>query len=124
MNDVVLGELGAIKADSKSEFVFPSTKRDGIALVDVKRAFRSACKDAGIENLHFHDLRHTTGTRLGELGVDPFTIADVLGHSDVRMTSLYTHATDRARREAVTALAQYDETVCHNIVTMKRKETA
>src|SRR5262249_40091001 len=107
------------------EFVFPSTKKPGSPMVDVKKAFRSAREGAGLENFRFHDLRHTTGTRLGELGVDPFTIADVLGHSDLRMTARYTHATDRARREAVKGLAQYsDEAICHNVVTMKRKESA
>jgi hypothetical protein len=33
------------------------------------------------------DWNNGTGTRLGKLGVDPFTLANVLGHSDLRMTA-------------------------------------
>src|SRR5262249_16957896 len=33
---------------------------------DIKRGFASACEDAGIEDLRFHDLRHVATTRLVE----------------------------------------------------------
>lgn len=116
MNDVVRNELLDLKAESGgSEFVFVSV-RTGKALGWIKRAFSTACVEAGIENLHFHDLRHTTGTRLGADGVDPFTIAQILGHSDLRMTARYTHATDHNIRKAVEGLAKYSQSGkdCHN----------
>jgi len=37
-------------------------------------------------------------------GADPFTLAAILGHSDIRMTARYTHATDEAKRRAVDKL--------------------
>jgi integrase len=51
-------------------------------------------KDAGIENLRFHDLRHTAGTRLAEAGADAFTIKDILGHASIQTSAIYIHATD------------------------------
>ena len=39
-----------------------------------------------IEGLIWKDLRATFGTRLAEAGCDAFTIAQLLGHSDVRVT--------------------------------------
>ena len=71
---------------------------------DVKHAFRTACQLVGIENLHWHDLRHTFGTRLAEAGCSEATIADLMGHSDPQTTRRYTHATDRAKRAAVEAV--------------------
>ena len=59
---------------------------------------------AGIPDFRFHDLRHTAATRMADNGADVFTIAAILGHSDIRMTSRYTHATDRARKAAVESL--------------------
>ena len=50
---------------------------------------------------HFHDLRHTAATRMADAGTDAFTLAKILGHSDIRMTARYTHATDLAIRRAV-----------------------
>jgi len=71
--------------------------------VDVKKAFQSACRKAGIHGLVWHDLRATFGTRLGEAGFDAFTIAALLGHSNVRTTQRYVRATERNKREAVNA---------------------
>ncbi len=40
-----------------------------------------------------HSLRHTFGTRLGEEGVDVFTLMRIMGHSTVEMTKRYVHPT-------------------------------
>ena len=69
----------------------------------MKRAFRSACAIADIHGLVWHDLRATFGTKLGEAGFDAFTIAALLGHSNVRTTQRYVRATERNKREAVQA---------------------
>jgi len=64
-----------------------------------------AVKAAGLVDFRFHDLRHTAATRMADAGADAFTLAAILAHSDIRMTSRYTHATDEARRRAVETLA-------------------
>ncbi len=87
----------------ESEFVFPSPRTDQ-PLTDVKKGFKKARENAGIRNFRFHDLRHTTATRLAENGVDAFTIAEILGHSDLRMTKRYTHSTSKSKRQAINSL--------------------
>lgn len=62
---------------------------------------------AEIEDFRFHDLRHTAATRMAELGVDPFTISAILGHTNVQMTAKYAHATGEGTRRAVEALSDY-----------------
>lgn len=84
----------------RGELVFPSP-RTGERLIEIKRSFGRAMREAGIEDLRFHDLRHTAATRMADSGADAFTLMKILGHSDIRMTSRYTHATDSAIRKAV-----------------------
>lgn len=83
--------------------MFMSPKTGG-RLTDVKKAFQSACRKAGIHGLVWHDLRATFGTRLGEAGFDAFTIAALMGHNNVRTTQRYVRATERNKREAVKAV--------------------
>jgi hypothetical protein len=40
----------------------------GKAITDVKHSFTSAVRAAGIEDLTYHDLKHTFGTRLAASG--------------------------------------------------------
>jgi integrase len=108
MNQLVSDALDELKekADKDVPLMFPSLKTGG-RIIDIKKGFAKACREAGIINLHFHDLRHTTATRLGEDGVDLSTIAEFLGHTDLRMTARYTHATDRNLRAAAESLADH-----------------
>jgi len=50
---------------------------------NIKKAFVSACGDAGIEGLVWHDLRATFGTRLGEAGFNAYDIAKLMGHANI-----------------------------------------
>jgi integrase len=59
--------LGDLKP--KSEYVFPSPKTGG-KLDNIKRSFRRAVTEAGIEDFRFHDLRHTAATRMADAGAD------------------------------------------------------
>jgi integrase len=89
-----------------SQYVFPSPKKSERRVNDVGRQFERAVKKAKIVDFHFHDLRHTAATRMADAGADPFTLAAILGHSDIRMTARYTHATDEAKRRAVDRLVK------------------
>jgi integrase len=89
-----------------SEYVFPSPKNEKRRVNDVGRQFERAVKNAKIADFHFHDLRHTAATRMADAGADPSTLAAILGHSDIRMTARYTHATDQAKRRAVDNLVK------------------
>ncbi len=100
------------------DYVFPSPVTGG-RLDNIKRSFTRAMKEAGIIDLHFHDLRHTAATRMADSGADAFTLMKILGHSDIRMTARYTHATDSAIRRAVERL-DTKEHFGHVLVTEKK----
>lgn len=61
-------------------------------------------KRAGIENLRFHDLRHTVGTRLAKANVPVNIIQSILGHTDVRTTMQYIHCANTQLIEAMNLL--------------------
>jgi integrase len=52
-------------------------------------AFRRACKELGIRNLRFHDLRHEGTSRLFEAGLSLPEVALITGHKDWKMLKRY-----------------------------------
>jgi integrase len=54
-------------------------------------AFQRACKELGIPDLHFHDLRHEATSRLFEAGLSIEKVALVTGHKDWKMLRRYTN---------------------------------
>jgi len=90
---------------SDSEYVFVNSKTKK-PLTDVKRVFSTALRRAKIEDFHFHDLRHTCATRLGDRGATAFEIAQIMGWSDIRMAMRYTHATGDGLRRAMQLLTE------------------
>jgi integrase len=64
---------------------------EGGYLHNFNRYWYGALKRASIENLHFHDLRHTFATRYMEAGGNLFTLQKLLGHKTAAMVQRYTH---------------------------------
>jgi integrase len=66
-----------------------------------KKSFLAARKEAGIQDLRFHDLRHTAITRMIEAGMQPAEVMRVSGHTTPAMMWRYLNAhADTARRAA------------------------
>ena len=61
----------------------------------------TCCKNAGVSNLRFHDLRHEGASRLLEVGWPLQHVQKMLGHADARTTSIYTNATASHLRDSM-----------------------
>lgn len=70
----------------------------------LERAFSKCVKKVSIADLHFHDLRHTFGTRLSQNGVDALTIKALMGHKTLLMTDRYVHHNIESLRPAIERL--------------------
>jgi integrase len=87
---------------SGSNLVFPSPK-NGKQGTSIKKALHAACDRAKIPRLGSRDARRTFGTRLHELRYDDSTVAQLLGHRDLRSVHRYKRGTE-IKRAAVNDL--------------------
>lgn len=73
----------------------------GVTAERVSVAFRRTCRTLGIADFRFHDLRHTAASWLRMSGTDFHTVAQLLGHKDLRMASRYQHFSPSFLADAV-----------------------
>jgi integrase len=72
--------------------VFTSPIGTALDSRNVTREFHVLLEAAGLPSIRFHDLRHTAATLLLAQGVDPRTIMETLGHSQISLTlNTYSH---------------------------------
>ena len=79
----------------ESPFVFPSFHDPAKPHHDTLGLWYRARKQAGIEDVRMHDLRHTFASQAVARGVPLATVAKLLGHADAGMTFRYAHVGDR-----------------------------
>lgn len=68
---------------------------------DFRHGFWEACKLAGLEDVTFHTLRHTSCSRLAQAGVDILAIAEHAGHRSLSMTRRYSHLCIKGRADTI-----------------------
>lgn len=68
----------------------------GERIARIAKGWTAGCERAGIEGLHFHDLRPEFGLRLHERGVPLSSIQAALDHSNIVITSRYLRIEEEA----------------------------
>jgi len=92
-------------------YMFPSPVTGTMYHPDTAaRIHHKLLKDAGIEHVRFHDLRHTFATLALQNGVDIKTLSGMLGHYSSGFTlDTYTHVTDKMQQEAAEKMGSFME---------------
>lgn len=81
----------------ESEYVFYDLPTEPA----MNRALKTWAKNAGIaKKVTLHTARHTYGTLLTSKGVDVYTTAELMTHSNINMTKIYAKVTGERKREA------------------------
>ena len=103
------------------QFVFPSgnlatdpadgvTRRHHVYPDTLGRAVKRAVARAGIiKPVSCHTLRHSFATHLLERGYDIRTVQELLGHSDVSTTMIYTHVMNKGARGVKSPLDRLEQ---------------
>ena len=89
-----------------SPWVFPSVTDPSRPRAREPGLWHAVRREAGIEDVRLHDLRHTVASQAAMNGVPLPVIARLLGHSDVRMTVRYAHVGDREIEAAAERVGQ------------------
>lgn len=88
-----------------NNIVFSTKRGKYLSASYVRNKFKEILIDNDITDRKFHDLRHTYATRLFELGENPKTVQEFLGHSKVSMTlDTYTHVLEGMKKKATSKL--------------------
>ncbi len=88
-----------------SPALFLSRRGERISTSQVRRMVKAAAAEAGIaKNVSPHKLRHSFATLLLERGVNIRVVQELLGHSSLETTQIYTHVAKGPKQEAIDAL--------------------
>lgn len=92
VSKVLCGELEEFcKYKKDNDFIFVNKRGDPISARSVQMIIEKARLKANIsKDVHIHSLRHSFATHLLEAGVDIRKIQELLGHSDLSTTQIYT----------------------------------
>jgi integrase len=93
-------------------YVFPG-RRFGEPLVGLNKQLLRVQAEAGVERFRVYDLRHSAATGALASGVDLRAVQSLLGHTDIRTTQGYLHASASRKRAAAEGAAAFGAKVIH-----------
>jgi integrase len=100
----VVEAINARPARLDTTLLFPSPT-DPSRAVDLRSAWETALRRAGIEDFRWHDLRHSAASYLAMSGASLAEIAAVLGHKTLAMVARYSHLSEEATATASRKIA-------------------
>ena len=85
-----------LKVGKNTDFIFLNSRGGSLTRQAVWQIIKHYCKLAGIQkNVTPHTLRHTFATHLLENGADLRVVQEILGHSDISTTQIYTNLSQK-----------------------------
>ena len=106
--------LMKLQRHEKEDHVF---QRDGKVYQDIRWPFHKGRKDAGLDWVRVHDLRHFRATQWIMQGVDLLTVKELLGHATIKTTERYLHFVASHARESLARVERLEREI------LKREES-
>jgi len=103
MTDELIELLRDLQSQNFSEWVFPG-RDPGKHLTDLKKSWTAILREAEIDGVRLHDIRHTIISDLAN-NTDLATAAAIAGHKTIRATAIYVHARSESIKHALSAAA-------------------
>lgn len=91
---MLLQERAKVRSLNDDRIFPPTLKAKKSDCLDLNRPWREALKKSGIQDFHWHDLRHTAASYLAMSGVSLVEISKILGHRTMQMVSRYSHLSE------------------------------
>jgi integrase len=98
LNAAVIGALARTPPNARKGAVFTEPNR--------RKRWEAARTAAGLDDIRFHDLRHTFASWARLAGADIADVKEALHHSDISMTMRYAHITPETHRTAFDAVGE------------------
>ena len=120
LDDATIQVLKNWRLEQKKQFFKNGVKSTNIVITNIKGSyldfayFRDELKKFlsthNLKQFSVHSLRHTHASLLFEAGIEPKTISDRLGHSNIQTTlNMYTHLNDKQRSDVADRLLKFLE---------------
>lgn len=90
-----------VKSKHPDDFMFPAINESESGYLCRKQVWLYFKKNGGVNP---HKLRHTFVTDLVDQGTPIHVVREMVGHSDIRVTQMYVHASEQRKREAAAKL--------------------
>lgn len=85
-------------------YLFPSKNKN--KPLELRRAFRTAIRPAGLKDFRGHDCRHSYATAMLAQGMSLGEIGQLLGHHSISQTRRYAHLVESRSIDAVTKMSE------------------
>jgi integrase len=106
LNQKARGVISGLRREA--EFVFSARSGGRLNSDSVSKRFKRCARKAGLpEWVHFHSMRHTGASWLIQSNVPLAYVKEILGHSSVTTTMIYSHAATDHLRESLLRLDTY-----------------
>lgn len=120
LNELARKALIAVRKHLNSPYIFCGP--NGKPYTNVRRSFFTALKKCGINDFHFHDLRHTFASQLVMAGIDLNTVRDLMGHKSIEMTLRYAHLSPDHKKRAIEIFGRRMDTIWTPAVKVEADE--
>lgn len=91
VKNVLYEYMSVYKPASTNMPLFPNRKGGVMNVSYASQVMKKILTAIGYPNAHPHDIRHSRATNLLKAGVDPVTVARILGHANLSSTLIYFH---------------------------------